>query len=118
MAKEPGKTSVNAEEVKKGPAITPGENGEQPVKLLDSITYTDEFQYEEWLKNMDLNQSVFVLVAAAQYSQKAGILSIAESELIAGALRTIKKNSKQVPPSEVSSVVPPVVEPEPEAVEK
>ncbi len=68
------------------------------VVLLGSISYSDEFQYEEWLKTMDLNQSVFVLVAAANYAQSKGLLSIAESELVAGALRTIKKNSKTTPP--------------------
>jgi hypothetical protein len=80
-------------------ATASAENTTDPnqVVLLGSISYTDEFQYEEWLKNMDLNQAIFVLVANANYAQSKGLLSIAESELVAGALRTIKKNSKQTP---------------------
>jgi hypothetical protein len=105
MTKTEEKTSVSAEEVKN----TPNENGEEKVVLLGSISYSDEFQYEEWLKKMDLNQSVFVLVAAANYAQSKGLLTLAESELVAGALRTIKKNSKQSPVSQPEGTKPPEV---------
>ena len=105
MTKTKEKTSVSAEEVKNAP----NENGEEKVVLLGSISYSDEFQYEEWLKKMDLNQSVFVLVAAANYAQSKGLLTLAESELVAGALRTIKKNSKQTPVDQPESAVGPEV---------
>jgi len=70
---------------------------ENKVVMLGTISYTDENQYEEWLTNIDINQAIFVLVANANYSQSKGVLSLAESELISAAIRTIKKNSTPAP---------------------
>lgn len=103
VKEEAAPAAETAEEVKKDAKKV--EVDPNKVVLLGSISYSDEFQYEEWLKTMDLNQSVFVLVAAANYAQSKGLLSIAESELVAGALRTIKKNSKTTPPLTKDDVV-------------
>jgi hypothetical protein len=62
--------------------------------LLGAISYVDQDEYDKFLDNLDLNQSIFVLMAGCNYSQSKGIYNLDESELIAKAIKTIKKSSK------------------------
>lgn len=62
--------------------------------LLGSISYVDQDEYDKFLENLDLNQSIFVLMAGCNYSQSKGTYNLDESELIAKAIKTIKKSSK------------------------
>ena len=59
--------------------------------LLGAISYESEEAYEAFLSKIDVNQAVFVLVAAAKYSQARGAYNLNESELIASAIRRLKK---------------------------
>jgi hypothetical protein len=61
--------------------------------LLGSISYTDQSNYEKFLENLDVNQSIFVLIASATFAQSRGAFNLEESELIAKAIKTIKKVS-------------------------
>jgi len=61
--------------------------------LLGSISYSNVEDYERFLEKMDINQSIFVLIAGCNYAQSKGILTIEESELISKSIRTIKRNS-------------------------
>ena len=42
---------------------------------------------------MNLNQAIFVLIASANFAQAKGAFNILESETLATAIRTIRKNS-------------------------
>jgi hypothetical protein len=61
--------------------------------LLGAISYTDQADYEKFLENLDVNQSIFVLIASANFAQSRGAFNLEESELIARAIKTIKKVS-------------------------
>lgn len=75
--------------------------GAQPANtLLGIITYSDDAAYENFLKKMDINQAVFVLIASANYAQSRGILSLPEGELVNTAIRAIKKSSAATPQQE------------------
>lgn len=63
--------------------------------LLGAITYETEEAYETFLEKMDINQAVFVLVAASKFAQTRGAYSLNESELIATAIRKLKKKVKE-----------------------
>lgn len=63
--------------------------------LLGSISYETDEAYEAFLEKMDLNQAVFVLVAASKFAQTRGAYSLNESELIATAIRKLKKKVKE-----------------------
>lgn len=85
MAKTTKKGEASAEATKEA---------QKPANvLLGTISYSDDNAYEEFLKKMDINQAVFVLVAAANFSQARGAFSLPEGELINTAIRTIKKSS-------------------------
>ena len=45
---------------------------------------------------MNLSQALFVLIASANFAQAKGSFTILESEVMANAVRTIRKNSKPV----------------------
>jgi hypothetical protein len=59
--------------------------------LLGAISYESEEAYEAFLSKIDVNQAVFVLVAASKYAQARGAYNLNESELIATAIRRLKK---------------------------
>jgi hypothetical protein len=59
--------------------------------LLGAISYESDEAYGAFLSKIDVNQAVFVLVAASKYAQAKGAFSLSESELIASAIRRIKK---------------------------
>lgn len=71
--------------------------------LLGTISYTNDADYEAFLSKMDINQSLFVLIASANYSQAKGLFNLDESELIARAIKTIKKNSAPAKPADGST---------------
>jgi hypothetical protein len=62
--------------------------------LLGAISYVDQEEYEKFLENIDVNQAIFVLMAGCNYAQSRGSYNLDESELIAKAIKTIKKSSK------------------------
>ena len=66
---------------------------EQRNVLLGTISYTNEADYENFLSKMDLNQALFVLIASANFGQSKGLYNLDEGELVAKAIKTIKKNS-------------------------
>ena len=73
-----------------------GVSVEQPINkpiatLLGSISYENEEDWEKFLDNLTAEHSIIVLIAAANYSQSKGIFNLAESELIAKALKRIKQ---------------------------
>jgi hypothetical protein len=64
--------------------------------LLGTFSYTNQEDYEKFLSNLDVNNAIFVLMASANYGQAKGLFNLDESELIAKAIKTIKKSAKQV----------------------
>jgi len=70
---------------------------EQRNVLLGSISYTNDADYENFLSKLDINQSMFVLIASANYAQSKGLYNLDESELVAKAIKTIKRNSAPAP---------------------
>ena len=62
--------------------------------LFGTITYADETSYENFIKDMNINQAIFVLVASANFAQAKGAFNILESETISTAIRAIRKNSE------------------------
>ncbi len=73
-------------------------SSEQPKNqnvLLGAISYETDDAYDAFLEKMDVNQAVFVLVAASKYAQSRGAYSLNESELIATAIRKLKKKVKE-----------------------
>lgn len=67
---------------------------EQPKNILfGAISYNDDTAYENFIHGMDLNQAIFVLVAAANSAQSKGVYNLLESETISSAVRAIRKKS-------------------------
>ena len=75
---------------------------EQPKNVLfGSIGYNDDPSYENFLKNMNLGQALFVLIASTNFAQAKGSFNILESETLSTAIRIIRKNSSSAePPSQ------------------
>lgn len=61
--------------------------------LLGSISYSEQEDYEKFLQNLDVNQSIFVLIASANWAQSRGAFNLEESELLSKAIKTIKNAS-------------------------
>jgi hypothetical protein len=68
---------------------------EKKSLLFGVIQYTDDTSYEKFIHEMNLNQALFILIASANFAQAKGAFNILESETLATAIRTIKKNSTQ-----------------------
>lgn len=71
------------------------QSSEKKNFLFGAIEYVDDSAYEKFLSTMNVNQAVFVLIASANYAQARGAFNILESEVLANAIRTIKKSSSQ-----------------------
>jgi hypothetical protein len=67
--------------------------------LFGAIQYVDDDSYEKFLAGMNINQAIFVLIASANFAQAKGSFNLLESEILATAIRTIKKTSTQEPKS-------------------
>ncbi len=74
---------------------------ESKTVLLGNIAYTNPEDYEKFLANLHANEAIFVLIASANYGQARGLYNLDESELIAKAIKTIKKTAAQ--PTNVTS---------------
>lgn len=88
---------MSEENIKETEVVQNNEEVKSPEKanvLLGAISYVDQAEYEKFLENLDLNQSIFVLMAGCNYAQSRGSYNLDESELIAKAIKTIKKSSK------------------------
>ncbi len=72
--------------------------------LFGTISYADDTAYEGFLEKMNLNQAVFILIASANFAQAKGSFNLLESETLATAIRTIRKNS--TPPEQKTEVTP------------
>lgn len=59
--------------------------------LLSSISYTNQEDYENFLKNLTAEHALIVLVSAANHCQAKGIFNLEEAELVAKAIRRITK---------------------------
>ena len=57
--------------------------------LFDKLAYYNQNQVSELIENMDFQQSFFYLTQALEYSQKAGIFSLSESEIVSKSLRIL-----------------------------
>lgn len=68
---------------------------EEKNVLLGTISYTNQDDYEKFLANLDVNQALFVLITSANYGQAKGLFNLDESELIARAIKTIKRTSQE-----------------------
>ena len=92
---------------------------EQPQEnrnvLLGTISYTNIDDYETFLTKMDINQSLFVLIAAANYGQSKGLFNLDEGELVAKAIKTIKRQSTPAVPAGTEGPVVTAETTEPEA---
>ena len=63
--------------------------------LFGAIQYIDDTSYEKFLSEMNINQAIFILIASANFAQAKGAFNLLESEVLATAIRTIKKTSSQ-----------------------
>lgn len=68
--------------------------------LFGAISYTEEENYEKFVREMTPQQALFVLVASANYAQAKGSFNLLESETLASAIRTLRKNTAQSAPQE------------------
>jgi hypothetical protein len=68
---------------------------EKKSLLFGVIQYTDDTSYEKFIHEMNINQALFILIASANFAQAKGAFNLLESETLATAIRTIKKNSSQ-----------------------
>lgn len=71
--------------------------------LLGAISYETDEAYEAFLSKLDVNQAVFVLVAASKYAQARGAFNLSESELISSAIRRLKKKVAEEEQTEKAS---------------
>ena len=74
--------------------------------LLGTISYVNDSDYEKFLNNLDLNQSVWVIMSAVEYAQtrkETPVYSMYECELIAKANRTIKSASEPTSKSDADN---------------
>lgn len=96
-------TTKKAEAKTSAPVAEKATEQEQRNVLLGSISYTNDADYENFLSKLDINQSMFVLIASANYAQSKGLYNLDESELVAKAIKTIKRNSAPAPEAPVDS---------------
>jgi len=81
---------------KEAPEVGASASSEKPKNLLfGTIAYDDDDSYEKFLAEMSPNQAVFVLIASANFAQVKGSYNILESEVLATAIRKIKKTSSK-----------------------
>jgi hypothetical protein len=65
--------------------------------LFGSISYSEEANYEKFIREMTPQQALFVLVASANYAQAKGSFNLLESETLASAIRTLRKGGDAKP---------------------
>lgn len=97
MAKETVNQEENVEVVNETTTQTETatDSAESKTVLLGNIAYTNPEDYEKFLANLNANEAIFVLIASANYGQARGLYNLDESELIAKAIKTIKKTAAQ-----------------------
>ena len=97
VKEENGEQRPNQEEAPDAPG-TPEDSQKSGHVLLGTISYQNTEDYEKFLNNLDINQSLFVLISGCGYAQSRGAYSLEESELISRAIKTIKKTSESPQP--------------------
>lgn len=81
------------------------ETTEKPKNLLfGTIGYNDDSSYEKFIDNMNLGQALFVLIASTNFAQSKGSFNLLESEVLANAIRVIRKNSTSAETSSQDNV--------------
>lgn len=80
-------------EVQKDQSDATQQPAENANVLFGTISYADEMSYENFLQKMNLSQAIFILVASANFAQAKGAFNLLESETLATAIRTVRKNS-------------------------
>lgn len=63
--------------------------------LLGTISYQTDEDLENFMKHLDLGQSIFILAAAVKQGQSRGIYNLDEAALIRSAVKVIGINSKK-----------------------
>ena len=88
---------VETEVKKEQTTNQPNEQSAEEKKnlLFGAIQYVDDTSYEKFLSEMNINQAIFILIASANFAQAKGAFNLLESEVLATAIRTIKKTSNQ-----------------------
>lgn len=81
----------------------PREEVKQNV-LFGTIGYQDDESYENFVEKMNLSQAIFVLVASANFAQAKGSFNVLEAELLAKAIRVVRKNSSPAQNDENNNV--------------
>jgi hypothetical protein len=59
--------------------------------LFDSIAFKSLKDVDSLIENLTLDQSIYMVSQALQYSYKSGIFSLEESEVISKSLRILMK---------------------------
>lgn len=65
------------------------------ARLLGSISYDNEEDWELFLTTMTSQQVLIVLIAAARYAQAKGAYNLEESELISRAIKRLKVHTQE-----------------------
>jgi hypothetical protein len=78
--------------------------------LFDVIAYHSTSDVPEFIGRMQVQDAVFILVTAATYAHKKGLLNLLESEVVSKAIRVV---ATPRPPAS-AEVKPPEPEPEKE----
>jgi hypothetical protein len=65
------------------------------ARLLGSISYDNEEDWELFLNTMTSQQVLIVLVTAARYAQAQGVFNLEESELVSRAIKRLKIHTQE-----------------------
>jgi len=79
-------------EVEKNSQAASAETPKQNL-LFGTLSYKDDTSYENFIQSMSVGQALVVMIASANFAQAKGSFNILESEVLANAIRVIRKNS-------------------------
>lgn len=93
------------ESLKEQPAELPKPAG----TLFESIAYNNPADVSRFIENMNVNDSALVLLTAASFAHKKGILNLLESEVLSKAIRifTTPRQPMVSPEEKIVQPVPP-----------
>lgn len=77
--------------------------------LFESIAYNNPADVSRFIENMNVNDSALVLLTAASFAHKKGILNLLESEVLSKAIRifTTPRQPMVMPEEKIVQPVPP-----------
>ncbi len=79
-------------------AAVSAEKVDQPkpiARLLGSISYDNEEDWELFLNTMTSQQVLIVLITAVRYAQAQGVFNLEESELVSRAIKRLKIHTQE-----------------------